>query len=67
MKQLKETYPVQQRCDLLNCARSSYYYEPHQKDEAALVAAIEDMLEDAYHPADYEEVPDWAEEGIRDA
>jgi putative transposase len=44
MKQLKEPYPVQQLCDLLNCARSRYYDEPHQKDEAALVATIEDIM-----------------------
>ncbi len=43
---LTRTVPasVQPLCDLLNCARSSYYYEPHQKDEAALIAAIKDIM-----------------------
>jgi putative transposase len=35
---------VKQLCDLLNYARSSYYYAPRQKDEAALVLAIEEVM-----------------------
>lgn len=33
-----------QLCALLGCARSSYYYQPRQNAEAALVAAIEDVM-----------------------
>lgn len=44
MKQLKASYPVTELCALLNCARSSYYYKPRDKDEAALIAAIEDVM-----------------------
>lgn len=33
-----------QLCALFNCARSSYYYKPRDKDEAALTAAIEDVM-----------------------
>lgn len=35
---------MNQLCELLNCARSSYSYEPRQKAEAGLVAAIEDVM-----------------------
>lgn len=35
---------MNQLCELLNCARSSYYYEPRQQDETGLVAAIEDVM-----------------------
>lgn len=35
---------MNQLCDLLNCARSSYYYEPRQPNEAALVVAMEDVM-----------------------
>ena len=38
-------YPVTLLCDVLDCARSTFYYEPQPiPDNPALVAAIEDML-----------------------
>lgn len=44
MKQLKESYPVTKLCQLLDCPRSSYYYEPKDKNEAGLIAAIEQIM-----------------------
>ena len=38
---LSQDYPVTLACDLLDCARSSYYYRPEPPDEAALKVAIE--------------------------
>ncbi|MBV7333623.1 IS3 family transposase [Chloroflexi bacterium TSY] len=31
-------------CDLLECPRSTYYYEPRDKDEAELIAAMEEIM-----------------------
>lgn len=44
MKQLAESYPVKKVCELLGCPRSSYYYEPKEKAEAGLIAAIETVM-----------------------
>lgn len=44
MKQLKASYPVKKICELLNCPRSSYYYQPKAKNEAGLLAAIEEVM-----------------------
>ncbi len=35
---------VQQLCAVFDCPRSTYYYQPVQRDEAALLAAIEQVL-----------------------
>src|SRR5258707_835908 len=42
--QLKDTYPVERICAVLDCPRSSYYYMPSGRDETELVEAIEQML-----------------------
>jgi transposase InsO family protein len=42
--QLKESYPVQTLCQILGCARSSYYYQPVNDDESALMMAMEHIL-----------------------
>jgi len=38
---LSEDYPVRLVCDIVGCARSSYYYQGEERGEAALQAAIE--------------------------
>ena len=37
---LKDTYPVTQVCEVLDCPRSSVYYEPQEQDDGVLRAAI---------------------------
>lgn len=44
INQLKGSYPVQTLCRLLACPRSTYYYRSPAKDEAALLAAMEQIL-----------------------
>ena len=45
IQQLSTTYPVDWLCELLQLARSSYYYEPVDRtDDPELVTAIEDLL-----------------------
>ncbi|MCB0145466.1 MAG: transposase [Caldilineaceae bacterium] len=41
---MKESYPVQTLCRVLQCARSSFYYAPVEKEEGALLAAMEQIL-----------------------
>jgi putative transposase len=42
---LGDTYPVTLLCDILDCPRSSFYYQPQPcPEDLALVAAIEDIL-----------------------
>ena len=41
---MKESYAVQTLCRVLGCARSSYYYEPVEKEEGALLAAMEQIM-----------------------
>ena len=40
---LSATYPVRVLCDLLDCARSSYYHQPRPGDDDALKAALTDV------------------------
>ena len=40
---LKDDYPVQQLCLVLDCPRSSFYYQAHASDDALLMA-IEEIL-----------------------
>lgn len=42
--QLKDSYPVERICAVLDCPRSSYYYQPSGGDDTELVEAIEHML-----------------------
>lgn len=42
--QLKDSYPVERICAVLDCPRSSYYYPARQRDDAALVDAVEQLL-----------------------
>lgn len=42
--ELAPRYPVQRLCQVLNVARSSYYYQPQHHDDLALLAQIEDVL-----------------------
>lgn len=44
IQQLKTAYPVRQLCATLDCATSSAYYVPGERDESAVVAAIEQVL-----------------------
>ena len=43
---LRESYPTALACDLLDCPRSSYYYQPHVPEEKELKAAIEQVASD---------------------
>jgi len=38
---LSSGYPVLLICDVLDCSRSSYYYQPEPPDETELKTAIE--------------------------
>jgi transposase InsO family protein len=42
--QLKDTYPVERICSVLDCPRSSYYYQVEPRADGALVDAIEQLL-----------------------
>jgi transposase InsO family protein len=42
--QLKGDYPIETLCEVLDCPRSSYYYQPSEADDAVLVGAIEGIL-----------------------
>src|SRR5258708_33381085 len=42
--QLKDIYSVERLCAVLDCPRSSYYYQPSGHDATALVEAIEELL-----------------------
>ncbi len=45
IKQLSAEHPVRYLCQLLDCASSTYYYQPqHQEDDPELVKAIEQHL-----------------------
>ena len=41
---MKESYPVQTLCRVLGCARSSFYYTSAEKEEGALLAAMEQIM-----------------------
>jgi putative transposase len=43
---LSENYPTALICDVLDCPRSSYYYQAHSPEEDALKAAIERVVLD---------------------
>jgi putative transposase len=43
IEMLTQDYPVTLVCDVLGCARSSYYYRAQQPDETELRAAIEEV------------------------
>ena len=38
---LSQDYPVSLACEVLGCMRSSYYYQPKQRDETEIKAAID--------------------------
>lgn len=42
--QLKADYPVETLCEVLDCPRSSYYYQPAEDNDAVLVETIERIL-----------------------
>lgn len=44
IQELAEDYPIATLCTLLDCPRSSYYYEAVPHDEAALWTAIEQIV-----------------------
>lgn len=44
IEQMKGQYPVQVLCEVLDCPRSSYYYEAAEASDAKLVEAIEQIL-----------------------
>ena len=43
---LSESYPTALICDVLDCPRSSYYYQPHDPDDDDLRVAIEQIATD---------------------
>ena len=43
IRMLSRSYPIALVCDVLGCARSSYYYRPRDTDHSALAAAIESL------------------------
>jgi transposase InsO family protein len=42
--QMRETYPVERLCEVLDCPRSSSYYQPGEADDSLLEAAIERIV-----------------------
>jgi putative transposase len=44
IQQLKANYPVRLLCATLDCPLSTVYYQPETRDEADLIAAIEQIL-----------------------
>lgn len=42
--QLKDSYPVERLCAVLDCPRSSAYYVPSGRDDSQIVEAIEQLL-----------------------
>lgn len=42
--ELKESYPVERICAVLDCPRSSAYYAPRGRDDTEVVEAIEQLL-----------------------
>ena len=42
--QLKDTYPVRQLCETLDCPPSTYYYPPQGPGDEDLITAMEDVL-----------------------
>lgn len=44
IRQLKASYPVERICAVLDCPRSSYYYQSDGHDDAEVVEAIEQLL-----------------------
>jgi len=43
---LSQDCPITVPCDVLDCVRSSYYYQPKQRDETEIKAAIEAVAAD---------------------
>jgi putative transposase len=43
---LATAYPVQVLCDVLDVPRSSYYYQPHPRDDSALKVALQRVAEE---------------------
>jgi transposase InsO family protein len=44
IQSLQAEAPIQQLCEVLDCPGSTYYYQPIRRDEADLVAAIDQVL-----------------------
>lgn len=44
IESLAEEYPVRRLCRILGVSPSSYYYQPHGRDELGLLSEIEDVL-----------------------
>jgi putative transposase len=42
--QLKDRYPVERVCAVLDCPRSSYYYQTSERDDTQVVEAVEQLL-----------------------
>ncbi len=42
--ELKDSYPVERLCAVLDCARSSYYYQTSGRDDTQVVEAVEQLL-----------------------
>ena len=46
MEKLAAEYPVQVVCQVLDFPRSSYYYQPHPRDDEALKVALQRAAEE---------------------
>jgi len=44
IRQLQDEFPLRKLCETLDCALSTIYYEPVERDEQELIAAIEAIL-----------------------
>lgn len=44
IRQWKGDYPIERLCEVLDCPRSSYYYEPSESDDRVLSDAIERIV-----------------------
>jgi len=42
--QMKNSYPVERICGVLDCPRSSYYYPASERDESVIVERVEQLL-----------------------
>ena len=43
IEQMKSRYPVQALCEVLDCPRSSYYYEPQPANDEVIQDKLEQL------------------------
>lgn len=42
---LKDSYPIERLCEVLDCPRSSYYYQPGESNDQVLESALERIIQ----------------------